>query len=319
MQHTQIKIYDDKIYIPSSGQYCNLNLSCKQLKKTITTLECKYIKQKIERIQANPKQIQIINTINTNPDSILDYYMPILNNNTWLIEKYEALVRLNLWWKIIYPFDFLSLIENTPLELKVSELMLEKAINKLIQNHWIKISLNLTWNDLANDSYINKMKYLLQKNKIKKWRLNVELLETVSNTNNGKSLEEIIKIFNSFWVNVYIDDMWTWNSNINRLLHVKNIHMVKIDWWIIQWLSNKNFEWETDEKKEERIQKAKEIITLIVQIAENQEPKQKVVAEYVSNENIFNEVKKLWIHYSQWFYIWEASKDLIQVKNIKIN
>jgi EAL domain-containing protein (putative c-di-GMP-specific phosphodiesterase class I) len=161
-----------------------------------------------------------------------------------------------------------------------------------------------------NNNYINYMKNKLIDNNIWKNRLNVELLESISNINNNLDLEQIVEIFNSFWVNVFIDDLWTWNSNINRLLNVKNIHSVKIDWWIIQWLSENNLEWESNENKLKRIEKAKEIITLIVQIAENQDPKQKVIAEYVSNKYIFETVKKLWVHYSQWYYIWKASKNL---------
>ena len=300
------------IYVPSIDQYVNLGLYCEQIQRDIKTLIC--TDSKNSEISSSEKA-KIFNVLNNYPESILSYYMPIVNNKTGIIEKYEALVRLKVWNKIIFPWLFLPLIENTPSEPKIIKKILEESIKKLEENPLIKISINVSWNDLENKSLFLNLKKRFKNSNIAEWRLCIEILETVWTKHNTVELWETVKLFKECWISVLIDDLGSKNSNINRLLSLKNADMVKIDWWIIQWLSTKTNEWESNEEKEIRIQKAHEVITFIVQIANNQW--QKVIAEYVSDKQIFEAVKRLWIDYSQWYYIWKADKDLIDINSFK--
>lgn len=287
-----------------------LSFSYEDLSRIITTMSCNKYKDYVSEIIDKDKENLIIQTIKKNPDSIKTYYMPIINNKTWVIEKYESLARLEIEWQIYNPNKFLDIISKNNLDNILTNKVLDNCISKIQNNPWINISININCNNIDNEQLLNRINNLVKNNEIEKWTLSIELLETIWTwKEHNIKLKKIIKDLQKNWIYVLLDDLWSVNSDLKRMIDLQNINIIKIDWWLTQWLSEINLPLEDNKSKEKRIKKACEIITFIVQIAEYQW--QKVVAEYVSNKQIFEEIKRLWVNYSQWHYIWKAESDII--------
>jgi len=285
-------------------------LSCEKISKIITSMNCDRYKDYVSDIIDKKKEKLIIQSVKENPESIKAYYMPIINNNTLIIEKYEALARLEIEWKTYEPSEFIDIISKNNLDNILANKILNDCISKLKDNPTINISLNLNCNNINDVSFLTRLFKLVKNKEIKKWALTVELLETISKWKlHDEKLKKLIKNLKNNWIYVSLDDLWSVNSDINRFIELKDVDLIKIDWWLVKWLSEENIKWETNESKIKRIEKTDKIITFIVQIANWQW--QKVIAEYVSNEQIFEKIKKLWVDYSQWYYIWKPKKRLI--------
>jgi len=161
--------------------------------------------------------------------------------------------------------------------------VIEYNVDKLLKNDKLKISLNLSSDDLINDAILA----LLRKNSALSDRMLIEILETKDA--DYIKLEISIQKLKLLGYKFCIDDYGSGYSNLNHLLNL-SIDYLKIDGSIIR-----------------NIDKDKKAYSLISSLnLFCQDNGIKVVAEFVENEKILDVLIDLDIEYGQGYYFDKA-------------
>ena len=219
---------------------------------------------------------------------ILSYYQPIVNNATQKVEKYEALVRMATECdedKIISPFFFLEIAKKARLYNKITETMIANSF-AYFANRSEQFSINLTADDIVNDDVVVYLMTMLDKYNIGE-RLVLEIVESES-IQNFEEVGHFMRRVKEKGCQIAVDDFGTGYSNFEFLLKLKP-DFLKIDGSMI-----KNIHQDPD---------AYNVVETIVAFAKKN--KIKTIAEFVSEEIIFDIVTDLGIDYSQGYYFGE--------------
>ncbi|QKF66338.1 response regulator receiver-modulated diguanylate cyclase/phosphodiesterase [Arcobacter venerupis] len=212
------------------------------------------------------------------------YFQPIVDTKTKEVHKYEALIRYITKEGVeIAPFHFINVAKKTKLYPNIIKIVIQDAF-KLIKNKNKRVSVNISFDDIANEETTAFIYEILEQNKDFTEFLEFEILESeeISDFNEVAKFIAEIKKFDCI---VGVDDFGAGYSNFN-LLTLLDIDFVKIDGSLI-----------------ERINSSKDLEIIVNTIANfSKEFKVKTVAEYVSDEDIYNKIKELNIDYCQGYY-----------------
>ena len=212
------------------------------------------------------------------------YFQPIVDTQTKEVHKYEALIRYITKEGVeIAPYHFINVAKKTKLYPNIIKIVIQDSF-KLIKNKNKRVSVNISFDDIANEETTAFIYEVLEQNKEFTEFLEFEILESeeISDFNEVSKFISEIKKFNCI---VGVDDFGAGYSNFN-LLTLLDIDFVKIDGSLI-----------------ERINTSKDLEIIVNTIANfSKEFKVKTVAEYVSNEDIYNKIKELKIDYCQGYY-----------------
>ena len=212
------------------------------------------------------------------------YFQPIVDTQTQKVHKYEALIRYITKEGVeIAPYNFINVAKKTKLYPNIIKIVIQDSF-KLIKNKNKRVSVNISFDDIANEETTAFIYEILELNKEYTEFLEFEILESeeISDFNEVSKFIAEIKKFNCI---VGVDDFGAGYSNFN-LLTLLDIDFVKIDGSLI-----------------EKINTSKDLEIIVNTIANfSKEFKVKTVAEYVSNEDIYNKIKELKIDYCQGYY-----------------
>lgn len=212
------------------------------------------------------------------------YFQPIVDTQTKEVHKYEALIRYVTKEGVeIAPYNFINVAKKTKLYPNIIKIVIQDAF-KLIKNKNKRVSVNISFDDIANEETTAFIYEVLEQNRKYTQFLEFEILESeeISDFNEVSKFIAEIKKFDCI---VGVDDFGAGYSNFN-LLTLLDIDFVKIDGSLI-----------------ERINTSKDLEIIVNTIANfSKEFKVKTVAEYVSNEDIYNKIKELNIDYCQGYY-----------------
>ena len=212
------------------------------------------------------------------------YFQPIVDTKTKEVYKYEALIRYITKEGVeIAPYHFINVAKKTKLYPNIIKIVIQDSF-KLIKNKNKRVSVNISFDDIANEETTAFIYDILEKNKEYTKFLEFEILESeeISDFNEVSKFIAEIKKFDCI---VGDDDFGAGYSNFN-LLTLLDIDFVKIDGSLI-----------------EKINTSKDLEIIVNTIANfSKEFKVKTVAEYVSNEDIYNKIKELNIDYCQGYY-----------------
>ena len=212
------------------------------------------------------------------------YFQPIVDTNTKVIHKYEALIRYITKDGVeIAPYNFINVAKKTKLYPNIIKIVIQDAF-KLIKNKNKRVSVNISFDDIANEETTTFIYEILEQHKEYTKFLEFEILESEEISDFNEVSRFIIEI-KKFDCIVGVDDFGAGYSNFN-LLTLLDIDFVKIDGSLI-----------------EKITTSKDLEIIVNTIANfSKEFKVKTVAEYVSNEDIYNKIKELNIDYCQGYY-----------------
>lgn len=227
-------------------------------------------------------------------DSIIIYIQPIKDVRTNKIDKYEVLARLkNSDGTILPPATFLKPIQLAGLSSIFTKIIIDKSFKEFSSNSY-NFSINLTESDLTEkylEEYLDKK---IKEYNIDPSRVILEILETVSTTNNASVIENLVKLHKKGF-KLAIDDFGSENSNFSRLLTLE-VDYIKIDGSFIRNIG-------------EDIN-SKEIVKAITSFSHNIGCK--VIAEFVHNQQVYDISKEFDIDYVQGYFIAEPSSNYIE-------
>lgn len=224
-------------------------------------------------------------------ERLICLYQPIYDTETKKIVKYEALVRLidkEDPEKLIVPFHFMKLVKGTSQYIKMSKLVLQEVFKTLKRYEDIEISVNVDLDDLDNADMMKLITHHLYEHRTLANRLTFEILEDHEVKDHGKVMFYLQQL-RAFGSKIALDDFGSGYASYSYLIKL-NIDILKIDGSIIKELKY-------------RPDHAKTVIRSIRELAESFH--YDLVAEFVSDEEIYTIIKDLGIPYVQGYYLGE--------------
>jgi len=216
-------------------------------------------------------------------EKLVCYYQPIRDLETEELHHYEALLRIEDGDNIIFPDKILPDLEDSYLYTYLTKRVIEYNIVKLRSDPKIKISINLSADDLVNDSVLA----ILAQNADLADRFYIEILENKSI--DYKKVELSIQKLKLFGFKICIDDFGSGYSNLNHLLNL-SIDYLKIDGSIIKEIHH--------DKRAYSIVK-----TFAVFCKQNNI---EVIAEFIDNQDVVDILKSFGVKYGQGWYFSKA-------------
>lgn len=214
-------------------------------------------------------------------DQVIPVFQPIINLHSGEIEKYECLIRIEKDGKLLPPAAFLHIAERSKLYPQLMQAMLNKSFAQFKDSAY-EFSINLSYHDIEGDEIPKILDQLLTPEIGP--RVIFEILET-EGINNYELISKFIAKVKSYGCKIAIDDYGSGYSNLDYLLKLQ-IDILKIDGSLIESLPDKH---------------STAITKSIVFFAEQLDIV--TVAEFVSSEKLYHQVKALGVNYAQGFYL----------------
>ena len=216
-------------------------------------------------------------------------YQPIYEIKTKQIVKYEALVRLidsEDPKKLITPYYFMDVIKGTSQYIKMSKLVLQDIFTTLRTYEDVEVSVNLDLDDLDNADMMKLITHNLYENRGIANRVTFEILEAHEIKDYGKVMFYLQQL-KAFGSKVALDDFGSGYASYSYLIRLE-IDILKIDGSIISELKHSP-------------ERAKAVLRSIQELAAIFQ--YELVAECVSDEDIYEMLKELDIQYAQGYYL----------------
>lgn len=187
-----------------------------------------------DALKVQRESLEAIRSALDNQQFVL-YYQPKVNMRTGLVVGFEALIR----WQhpeqgLLSPIDFLPVIENHAMMVKVGEWVIDSALKQISQ--WIKIgfdlpvsiSVNIAAVQLQQPDFIQRLTAILAANpEVKPGCLELEILET-SAIEDVHHISAIMNDCMRLGVNFSLDDFGTGYSSLTYLRRLP-ASLIKID------------------------------------------------------------------------------------------
>ncbi len=216
-------------------------------------------------------------------DKLVCYYQPIKRLDDSSLHHYEALLRIEDGDNIIFPDKILPALEDSYLYSYLTKRVIEYNIKILQKDSFIRISINLSADDLVNDSILS----LLSKHSDLSNRIYIEILETKSI--DYIRVEESIQRLKLLGFKICIDDFGSGYSNLTHLLNL-SIDYLKLDGSIIREILHDR--------------RAYSIVKTFALFSK--ENNIDIIAEFVENQEIVDVLKGFGIEFGQGWYFEKA-------------
>lgn len=211
-------------------------------------------------------------------------YQPIIDTKTRSVVWYECLVRIrNTGGEYEPPVKYLQIARSTGMDTVIAQFMLETACEALERSD-TDISINITLQDMQSEKFLDLVEKALAKRGIGGGSLIFEILER-DDLADAQSCLKFINRVRELGCKIAIDDFGTGYSNFFNVLNLP-VDIVKIDGSLI--------------KKMMESSHARSMIEGISSLFSKMGIP--LVAEYVENEELFNDLKLLNINYVQGFH-----------------
>jgi len=215
---------------------------------------------------------------------VICFYQKIVDTFTQKVSHYEALLRIvDKQGNIVTPDKILPVIKGTFILRNITKSVLALCHEKLSQHPTVCINVNLNPKDIVDEAILDILKEYAQQSNIAN-RLGIEIVES-EDLITCKDAKNNLLMLKQWGYKIFIDDFGSGYSNFIYLTQIKT-DFIKIDGAIIKNIL------------EDKISFL--LVKSIVDFAK--EANIKVIAEYVSNKEIYDTIKSLGIEYSQGFY-----------------
>jgi diguanylate cyclase (GGDEF)-like protein/PAS domain S-box-containing protein len=163
---------------------------------------------------------------------LLLYYQPQIDLTTIQVKSFEALIRWNSSeFGLISPVDFIPLAEDTGLIIPIGNWVIETACKQI--KYWnekghddIRIAINISPKQFQQTSFVNTIKTMIEKYRIKPASLEIEITEGAMG--DKKETIPILKKLKEIGLTISVDDFGTGYSSLSYLKQFP-IDVLKID------------------------------------------------------------------------------------------
>lgn len=210
---------------------------------------------------------------------------PIYDTITQEIYSYEVLMRISdEKGNIMYPGEFLEIAKQSSLYSPLMENVIYLTFELVKAYPDVKFSMNMSYIDMLHED-TSKLFLTMLESCEKPENIIIEILESEGITNYN-AIRPFLTKAKSYGCQLSIDDFGSGYSNYYRIMQL-DIDNIKIDGSIIKELPY-------DEN-------SRVVVETITSFAKRKGCK--IVAEYVSNEEIYKKVKEYGIEFTQGFYL----------------
>lgn len=216
------------------------------------------------------------------------HYQPIFNTFTKEIVKYEVLIRMRSAEddrEIISPSEFLEILQRSGHEKDLTKVIIDQSFSSY-EECGIDLSINMTSDDL-DDEMVEYLVSEVQKHQIEPENITIELVESEELLKTRYI--DIIQKIKAYGFKLAIDDFGTGYSNFAYLTQIKP-NYIKIDGSLVRDIC-------------ENEQHAR-VVEGIYDFAQSLDIQ--TIAEFVSSEAIYNDIKEIGIEFVQGFYLGEV-------------
>lgn len=214
---------------------------------------------------------------------IICYYQPIVNLQTGKTDKYETLVRMvDKAGNIVPPMEFLSIAKKTKIYPQITSEVIQQACT-LFATRSEEFSVNLSDSDIRDSHTVSQIIDTITRTGTAS-RIVFEILES-EGIENYEEVAKFITNVKALGAKIAIDDFGTGYSNFENILKL-NVDYIKIDGSLIRGITTNS--------------RHNIIVDTIIDFAKKIGAK--TVAEFVSDEAIYNAIIKHGIDYSQGYY-----------------
>ncbi|MDD2383869.1 MAG: EAL domain-containing protein [Sulfurospirillaceae bacterium] len=214
---------------------------------------------------------------------IICHYQPIVDFKTNATTKYETLVRMvDEEGNLILPLEFLPIAKKMKIYPRITQEVVTQAC-ELFQHRTEEFSINLSTADMEDARSMQKIIEVIKQTNTAS-RIVFEILES-EGIENYDTIKQFIAQVKVLGAKIAIDDFGTGYSNFEHILKL-NVDYIKIDGSLIRNIANNS--------------RNHIVIETIVTFAKKIGAL--TIAEFVSDETIFNTVKKLNVTYSQGYF-----------------
>jgi PAS domain S-box-containing protein/diguanylate cyclase (GGDEF)-like protein len=218
-------------------------------------------------------------------DRIVPYFQPLYNIKEGKATKFEVLMRLiTKDGRVITPFAFLDVAKKSKLYFQLTTIIFDKVVEQIEKYPDCEFSMNLSSEDVMNDSLLRYIKKEVKNKKIGS-KLIFEIVES-EGIENFEEIDEFISWAKENGIRIAIDDFGTGYSNFTYLVKLE-ADFVKIDGSMI--------------KNIDKDMNSRAVVEAILQFTKHS--KMQVVAEFVASKEIFKIVEELGIDFAQGYYI----------------
>ena len=189
---------------------------------------------------------------------------------------------------MILPFHFMNVIKGTSQYIKMSKLVFQHVFATLEKYPEIELSVNVDLNDLYHIDMMTLITEYLVKHQADASRLTFEIIEE-NEIQDYDRVSAIFQTLREYGSKIAIDDFGSGYANYKYLMCL-DIDILKIDGSLIQELHSHE-------------EHAMLVLDSLKNLADTFG--YMLVAEFVSNEEIYKKVKHLGIGYSQGMYLGE--------------
>ncbi len=216
-------------------------------------------------------------------------YQPQVDLETGKLVGAEALIR---WesseYEMIPPMEFIPVAEKIGLIIPIGEWVLETACkqNKRWQEEGclpIRIAVNVSVRQLQQSSFIETVKYVLEKTELDPAYLELEITESV--VQNIEEAASILDKLKSLGIHISLDDFGTGYSSLSYIRHLP-IDKLKIDKSFVDDITDYS--------------SGRAIVKTIIDMGNNLNFK--VIAEGIETEQQFSFLKQNNCHYGQGYF-----------------
>lgn len=214
---------------------------------------------------------------------IVCQYQPIVSTKTGKIEKFETLVRIqNEDGTLLGPYDFLPIAQKTKLYHHITQEVVYQACH-LFTGRTEQFSINLSSSDILDHRTVTTIENILRQTGTAD-RIIFEILES-EGIENFEEVDSFISRMKGLGAKIAIDDFGTGYSNFENILKL-NVDILKIDGSLIKSINDNP--------------RHKIVVEAIVDFANRIGVD--TVAEFVSSEEILQNITDLGITYAQGFH-----------------
>ncbi|MCO4845438.1 MAG: EAL domain-containing protein [Sulfurovum sp.] len=221
-------------------------------------------------------------------DGIMAYAQPIFNLIDQSIDKYELLVRIKYKEVVYSPHKFIQAARNSGQLYNIFKFMFNQAC-KQASKTGLHYSINISDCEFHHDGLVEFIENTIKMHAVDPKLLSLEILESHAITQSDE-IRDIVLQIHTLGLEFVIDDFGVQCSNFAQTEFLP-ITTLKIDGSFI-----KNIH----ESKNSKI-----IVKTIQTFAK--EKGLKLIAEFVCNQEVYNEIKELGIEYAQGHYLAEAA------------